>query len=121
MCGKSNHQVLDCFRELDFAYQERYPRSELAVMVSQSNVLHEDNGWIANSRVTNHITTDLNKFTLQQPFQGIDIVTVGNGNTLHISHIGCSFFKTPNSIVLKNISHCPNAIKQSFVYTKIAS
>lgn len=37
ICGKSNHQALDYFHWMDYAYQGRHPPNELAAMVSQSN------------------------------------------------------------------------------------
>jgi hypothetical protein len=42
ICGKNNHQALDCFHRMDYAYQDRHPPSELAAMVSQSNALRGD-------------------------------------------------------------------------------
>ena len=36
-----------------------------------------------------------------QPYQGIDEVIVGNGNRLHILHIGAKFFKLLSMIARK--------------------
>lgn len=71
--------------------------------------MHEDNEeWHANSWVNNHIVADLDKLTLQQPYQGNDTVAVGNGSGLHIAHTGSSTFHYNNSLCyLKNILHCP--------------
>jgi len=33
LCGRNNHQALDCFHRMDFSFQGKYPPSELATMV----------------------------------------------------------------------------------------
>jgi len=95
---------------MDFSFQGKCPPSELAVMVSQSTILHEEDKWLADSGANNHIIDDLSKLTLQQPYQGTETVAVGNGNGLQIQNIGSSSFQTPNSnsiVHLNNILHCP--------------
>jgi hypothetical protein len=110
ICGKNNHQALDCFHRMDFSFQGRHPPSELAAMVSTANMVHEDGEWLADSAANNHITADLENLTLQQPYQGTETVTVGNGSGLQIAHTGSSSISTPSSTLqLKNILHCPAA------------
>lgn len=109
ICGRTNHQALDCFHRMDYAYQGRHPPKELAAMVAQSNLLHEDETWLADSGATNHITADLENLTLQQPYQGTETVAVGNGNGLNIAHTGSTTYHLPNSdLHLNDILHCPN-------------
>lgn len=111
ICGRSSHQALDCFHRMDYAYQGRHPPSEFAAMVSQSNALHEDEGWLADSAVNNHITADLENLNIQQTYNGTEDVAIGNGSALPIAYISSSHFETPNSVVhLKNILHCPKAV-----------
>lgn len=94
---------------MDYAYQGRHPPKELAAMVAQSNLLHEDETWLADSGATNHITADLENLTLQQPYQGTETVAVGNGNGLNIAHTGSTTYHLPNSdLHLNDILHCPN-------------
>ena len=96
ICGKTNHQALDCYNRMHFSYQGRHPPSQLAGLTAQSNV---------------HITDDLDHLSLQQqPYQGADTVTVGNGWGLRITQIGSSLFSSPTSkFFLANILWCPNA------------
>jgi hypothetical protein len=110
ICGKSSHQALDCFHRMDYAYQGRHPPTELAAMVTQSNALCEEDDWLADSGANNHITANLENLSIQQPYNGGEAVTVGNGGGLSITHIGSTSFNTPKSTLhLKKILCCPNA------------
>jgi hypothetical protein len=63
---------------------------------------------VVDSAANNHITTDLENLSIQQPYNGTENVTVGNGSILPITHIGSTSFKTPNSFLhLKDILHSP--------------
>ncbi len=104
ICGKSNHQALDCFHRMDYAFQGRHPPRELAAMVSHSNAVAEEEDWLADSGANNHITANLENLSINQPYNGTEAVTVGNGGGLSITHTGSTSFTTPNAILhLKNI------------------
>jgi hypothetical protein len=66
ICGKNNHQALDCFHHMDFSFQGKHPPNpnELAAMVSQSTILHEEDEWLADSGANNHLTANLNNLSL---------------------------------------------------------
>lgn len=65
--------------------------------------------WYIDSAATNHITNDLANLQLYQPYQGSDQVTVGNGQTVLIQHIGKGLLPTPQySFSLNNLLHVPN-------------
>ncbi|KAA8540491.1 hypothetical protein F0562_024590 [Nyssa sinensis] len=38
ICGKNNHQALDCYHRMDFSYQGRHPPSQLAAMAAHTHV-----------------------------------------------------------------------------------
>jgi hypothetical protein len=42
ICGKSNHQALDCYHRMDYSYQGRHPPSQLAAMVAHTNSQFEE-------------------------------------------------------------------------------
>jgi hypothetical protein len=108
ICGKPNHQALDCFHRMDYAYQGRHPPPQLAAMIAQNNTLVEDE-WYADSGANAHITADLEKLSLQQPFNGSDTVAVGNGSGLQIQHTGSTLLRTPQTkFLLTRVLHCPN-------------
>jgi hypothetical protein len=53
----------------------------------------------------------LKNLTVQQPFEGNEMVAVGNGAGLKIDNAGATFLHNPNSSFKfhKNVLHCPNA------------
>jgi hypothetical protein len=42
ICGKLSHQALDCFHQMDYAYQWRHPPPQLAAMAAQNNAFVEN-------------------------------------------------------------------------------
>jgi hypothetical protein len=56
ICGKSNHQALDCYHRMDYSYQGRHPPSQLAAMVAQTNAEFENQDWFADIGASAHIT-----------------------------------------------------------------
>lgn len=95
---------------MDYFYRERHPPTQLAAMVAHTQVVPEDQTWFADSGANSHLTAKLGNLSLQEPFQGPETVSVGNGLGLPIAHIGSSSFSTPSTCFnLKQILHCPSA------------
>lgn len=68
---------------------------------------------------TNHIITNLNHLSLQQ-YKGADMVTVGNGGGLHITHIGSSLISSlTTNFPPINIVICLNASSNLLSIQKI--
>jgi hypothetical protein len=111
ICGKTSHQALDCFHRMDYTYQGHHPPPQLAAMVAQTNSTCEEQSWFADSGANAHITSELENLTIQpQPFQGPELVAVGNGAGLNIEHTGSTIIHSSNiPFHLKNILHCPTA------------
>jgi hypothetical protein len=112
ICGKANHQALDCYHRMNYSYQGRHPPSQLAAMAAYNQSTQDEEPWFADSGANNHITAELDNLTIQQqPYQRGDVVTVGNGGGLHIANTGSASITTPNSnLHLQNILHCPSAL-----------
>jgi hypothetical protein len=56
ICGKSNHQALDCYHRMDYSFQGRHPPSQLAAMVAHTNSqFSEEEPWYADSGANQHI------------------------------------------------------------------
>ncbi|KAJ0028670.1 hypothetical protein Pint_35223 [Pistacia integerrima] len=65
ICGKPNHQALDCFHRMDYAFQGRHPPTQLAAMVAHTNATHVvEDPWFIDSGANQHITTNLEQLTL---------------------------------------------------------
>jgi hypothetical protein len=108
ICGKINHQALDCYHRMDYSFQGRHPPPQLAAMVAHTNSEYEDQPWLADSGANAHITSELDNLQIQKPFQSTDMVAVGNGTGLAIEHTGSTLLHSPNSsFKLTNILHCP--------------
>ncbi|KAL5756208.1 hypothetical protein ACOSQ2_020954 [Xanthoceras sorbifolium] len=70
-------------------------------VVTQANLLQStayyatpetvrDQSWYADSRATNHVTSDLGNLSVQAEYRGNDRLVVCNGQQLNISHIDAS-------------------------------
>ena len=104
ICEKTGHMALDCYHRFDFLYQGRHPPAELAAMVVESNAANEHQVWYADSVANAHITSEAEKLTHQQPFNGQDTVTVGNGFGLLIKSTGSTSLKIgQTNFNLKNV------------------
>lgn len=69
--------------------------------------------WFLDSGASSHIVPDLNCLTSYTPYQGIDVVRVGNGHGLPISHTGSSFLSAGQTkLVLDNVLHVPHITKR---------
>ena len=56
-----------------------------------------------------HVTSDLSKFNAPNPYHGSNGITVGNGESLNISHTSTGTIKTPTAIFhLGNLTHVPS-------------
>ena len=64
ICGKTNHNALDCFHRMDYSYQGRYPFTQLAAMVAHTNITNDEQEWLADSGANTHVTNELNNLTL---------------------------------------------------------
>ena len=93
ICGKSGHQALDCYHRMDFAYQGKNPPLKPAAVASASN-----------AAITNNLS-------VQSQYKGPEQVTVGNGQSLPINHIGNATLHTKyHDFSLKNVLHVPTRI-----------
>ena len=60
ICGKTNHQALDFFHRMDCSYQGRHPPSQLAVMVTHTNIAYDNQQWYVDSGANAYIYNFLN-------------------------------------------------------------
>ncbi|KAM1797964.1 hypothetical protein ACFX12_032087 [Malus domestica] len=110
ICGKRGHSALDCFHRANYTYQGQPPPASLSAMSAQqtSQDLSQDL-WIVDSGASHHMTADLNVLNQVAPYQGSDNITIGNGSSLPIKHIGSTALNTADhSLVLSKVLHVPN-------------
>ena len=101
---------MDCYHRMDFAYQGKNPPLKLTVMASVSNaaITNNQDPWLADSGTSDHLTANLNNLSVQSQYKGPDQVTIGNGQSLPINHIGNATLHTKyHDFTLKNVLHVP--------------
>jgi hypothetical protein len=105
---KMGHTALNCYHRMDFAFQGKHPPTKLAAMAFSSNA-SSSNCWILDIGATDHFTPDLANIQQAKEYNGNDGVTVGNGQTLPISHIGNAQLRASKHILhLRHALRVPN-------------
>lgn len=108
ICGKKGHKAPRCWYRMDQSYQGA-PRSAAVASTPSYKI---DTDWYADTGATDHITSDLDCLAVRERYQGNDKVQVGNGQGLHIAHIGKSFINTTTKpLLLNNVLHVPDITK----------
>jgi hypothetical protein len=51
--------------------------------------------WVADTRATTHMTSDLAQLNLATPFSGSNTIAIADGSSLSISNIGSSILDVP--------------------------
>ena len=95
---------------MDFTYQGSHPPAKLASMVANSAQVQASNAWLTDTGCSDHVTPNLSQLSLmQQPVQGSEAVTVGNGQELPVTHIGNGELQTlTHTFRLDNILRVPD-------------
>ena len=115
--GKVGHLALDCYHRIDYAYQGKHPSTKLAAMATASNAYFtQDQPWLADSAATYHVTSSLNHLSFPKPYQGQDHITIGNRQTLPITHLGNTSISLPYSTL-----HLNDVLRVPFIASNLAS
>ncbi|RVW15050.1 Retrovirus-related Pol polyprotein from transposon RE1 [Vitis vinifera] len=96
---------------MNYAFQGRHPPTKLAAMVAETNTTYlNQHQWYPDSGANIHVTSDAANLAISQPYEGIDIVGIGNGVGLIISRTGNATIKAPSStLALNDVAYCPQA------------
>ena len=79
---------------MNYAYQGRHPPAKLAAMATASAPEPHQTTWISDIGAIDHFTPDLHNLPDNQAYTNTQLVSVGNGHQLPISHIGNSQLRT---------------------------
>ena len=91
-------------------FKEKNPPTKLTTMAIASNtaIIGNSGPWLTDLEASDHITTNLNKLSVQSQYEGLDRIAVGNGQSLSINHIGNSTLSTKfHKFHLRNVLHVP--------------
>nr|GMD84145.1 Retrovirus-related Pol polyprotein from transposon RE1 [Ipomoea batatas] len=84
ICGKLNHIALYCWYRFDYSYQSEDLPQALAALTLNNN----DPSFYMDSGATAHMTNNAGMLSYTKPYKGNDVIYVGNGNKLDITHSG---------------------------------
>uniref|UniRef100_A0A2N9GPV4 Retrotransposon Copia-like N-terminal domain-containing protein n=1 Tax=Fagus sylvatica TaxID=28930 RepID=A0A2N9GPV4_FAGSY len=90
ICYKPGHTALDCYQRMNYAFQGRHPPAKLAAMATAVPFNPNQTTWISDTGATDHFTPDLTNIPDNKAYTDSQLVSVGNGHQLPISHIGGS-------------------------------
>jgi histone deacetylase 1/2 len=108
LCGKEGHAIIKCFKRFNTSFSGPPQKSASSAITSYGL----DSNWYLDSGATDHITSELEKLTTMDRYNGGDQVHAANANGVNITHIGHTTLLTPSSQVhLKNILYVPNSHK----------
>ncbi|OIT03203.1 hypothetical protein A4A49_57448, partial [Nicotiana attenuata] len=105
ICGRNNHTALSCFYRWDYSYQAQQEVPQALATMSLTD--QHDNHLYMDSGATNHMVQSSGTLVNSSPFKGTDLVMVGNGDKMPITHIG-------DKIIGKNLH-----LKDVFVVPKL--
>jgi hypothetical protein len=99
ICGRSNHNALQCWYRFDQTYQAEDNTKQAAFT---TNTHSADANWYVDTGATYHITNEIERLTTKERYIGNDQIQVANGSGLTISHIGnSSIVDLGRSLLLK--------------------
>jgi hypothetical protein len=89
-----------------YRYDESYSFTNFKTAATATHGYGVDTNWYTDTAATNHITSDLDKLTVQNKYKGSDQIVMTSGAGMDICNIGHAVIKTPiKSLHLKNILH----------------
>ena len=107
VCENKGHTALDCWYRFDESYS-----SNTKTAAAATHGYGVDTNWYMDTAATDHITSDLDKLTVQNKYKGTDQIITASGAGMNINNIGHAVINTPvGSLQLKNVLHVPHATK----------
>jgi hypothetical protein len=101
ICKRTNHDASRCYHRFDQSYQ---PEDHVAAAARVQTASYQvDLNWYADSGATDYITSDLDRLTVKNHYNGTNQVQDANGIGLKISHVGHSLL--PGSSRLLHLNH----------------
>jgi hypothetical protein len=102
---------------MDDSYTDDPPSANMAATSSYQ----VDPNWYSDTGATDHITSDLDRLTMHQQYNGDDTVQVSNGAGLRITHLGsCSIKTDTRPLALNNVLHVPKIAKHLLSIHKLS-
>ena len=130
LCNTLGHVSARCFKRFDQDFlgigndQNNLQRQVSMVMhgKGKTQTYSVESPWIMDTGATDHLTGELDKLAMKEPYQGNDRVHTANGQGMRISHIGQSSLSTNTSkpLHLKNVLYVPQVTRNLLSASKLA-
>lgn len=85
--NKHGHSVLICFYRFDENFNQQNQPNTIATYVASPQATI-DPAWYFDSGATNSVTHDADNLAKREAYEGLEKLTIGNGDILNISHTG---------------------------------
>ncbi|KAJ3708372.1 hypothetical protein LUZ61_012077 [Rhynchospora tenuis] len=137
ICFKKGHTARVCWWRCDMRYTDDYnapqapssfsgpPQAHVAQTSTPSTASPD---WFLDSGATHHITSDINNLSSFEPYAGPDRLQIGDGQGMHISHIGSMDCLTSTVLLqamvhngLYNISAPQNCLPQALIGERVTA
>jgi uncharacterized cysteine cluster protein YcgN (CxxCxxCC family) len=106
VCSKISHTAKKCW----YRYEDNSSFEPRTTALASAGAT--DNNWYIDSCATDHITGDLDKLTMHDPYCGNDQVHTVNGSGMNITRVSNSIIPTPTrDLILNNVIHVPTTHK----------
>jgi hypothetical protein len=101
--GHTANNCWNCFKE-DYVLE---PWSDVATSGPGT-----DNAWYIDSGATDHVTSELDRLMMHEPYTGTDQIQTANGSGMGITRIGTSIVPTSSrNLVFNNVLHVTSTHK----------
>lgn len=113
ICKREGHGADRCYKYIG------YPQKSASAATTASYGV--DTNWYVDSGATDHITSELDKLSIRDKYQGEDQVHTASGSGMKINHVGHSILRSQHhDLHLKNILHVPCANKSLLSVNRLA-
>ncbi|PKU86312.1 Retrovirus-related Pol polyprotein from transposon TNT 1-94 [Dendrobium catenatum] len=110
ICGKTGHITIDFWHRCNLQYASSSSTNPRA-HYTQQQASPNNTEWNLDSGATSHMTRDLSNLSNASSYNGLDSVSMANGNTIPIQHTGNRLLPLPETahkLSLQNILHVPS-------------
>lgn len=110
VCQKPSHTALVCYHHFNQAYQAPPPSSLAANFTALPSSAPQSNVWFQDTATKNYFTSDFSNLNLDSTtYQGSDQVSIGDGSTLPIQHIGTAHLNSSSGkFLISQLLHVPS-------------
>jgi histone deacetylase 1/2 len=127
LCGKLGHIASNCFKRFKrefwgVGYNEKFAERQAASATQGHTPSYPvDPSWYADTGATDHLTNELAKLHMKEPYQGKDQVHTANGSGMRILHVGQSSLPTQSSSPLRltNVLHVTDVTRNLLSVKKL--